>query len=60
MVRVRPYERADGTQAKGHSRWGSGARQNMAVKFPEWDKQRPLPEPTVSYPIRFASPGAGR
>uniref|UniRef100_UPI002F9532B5 hypothetical protein n=1 Tax=Streptomyces anulatus TaxID=1892 RepID=UPI002F9532B5 len=31
------------------------------VKFPEWEgKQRPLPKPTVSYPIRFPSPGAGR
>lgn len=30
------------------------------VKFPEGDKPRPLPKPTVSYPIRFPSPGTGR
>lgn len=30
------------------------------VKFPGWEKPRPLPKPTVSYPIRFPSPKAGR
>lgn len=30
------------------------------VKFPGWEKPRPLPKPTVSYPIRFPSPRGKR
>lgn len=29
------------------------------VRFPGWEK-KPLPQPTVSYPIRFPSPGGER
>ncbi|WP_306324118.1 MULTISPECIES: hypothetical protein [unclassified Streptomyces] len=53
--------------ASSASQSGSGAGQQprpkttavYPVHFPGWEEPK-KPEPTVSYPIRFSSPGGGR
>lgn len=68
MPWIRPYQRADGTQVKGHSRWAAGARKEMAIvavagivvlgggnTAPSGGSEgKPYPRPTPGvYPVKF-------